>query len=262
MGTHVDVNGHSTWVHDRGGDGPALLLLHGGLSSTETSVGPLLALLEKNHRVVAFDRRGHGRTADGDAPFSYAAMAAETAAVVETLGLAPVRAVGYSDGGIILLYLALTRPELLESMVVVSANFRVDAVDPALIAGLEGAVNDPAGPFATAYAEVSPDGGDHWPEIARKALAMMTTEPQFTPEDLRPIATPTLVIASDDDLFPVSHSAAMYEALPNAQLAIVPGTSHLLTNEKPELIAGLVDDFLASPTPTPFMPVRRGGHPG
>src|SRR6204780_1449618 len=84
--TTISLNGHPTWAKLPRGKGTTLVLLHGGMSSSASllkSVGPSLA---KRYRVAAFDRRGHGRTADTDEPFSYDAMADETIAFIEHLG--------------------------------------------------------------------------------------------------------------------------------------------------------------------------------
>ena len=128
----IDLDGHPTWMKDWGGDDPVLLLLHGGFVGTETNFETLIPYLEEGHRLIAFDRRGHGRTADSPEPFSYASMADETAAMIEHVG-GPVRAVGYSDGGNLLLDLAQRRPELLESMVVIGANYHHDGLLPQVL---------------------------------------------------------------------------------------------------------------------------------
>jgi pimeloyl-ACP methyl ester carboxylesterase len=71
-------------------------------------------------------------------------------------------------------------------------------------------------------------------------------EPTFSAEDLAPISTPTLVLAGDDDMFPVAHTVSMFDALPNAQLAILPGTSHLVVLEQPALVAELIHLFFST----------------
>jgi pimeloyl-ACP methyl ester carboxylesterase len=262
MGDYVDVLGHPTWVQDAGGGNPPLLLLHGGLLSSETSWGnpgqSVAEALGRDFRVIMFDRRGHGRTSDTDEPFHYSSMADETAAVIEHLGLAPVNVVGYSDGGNLLLHLALARPELLEAMVLLSANYHVSALHPEARDRLgEGVAID--GLPATLYGSRSPDGIDHWPVVAAKTIRMGTTdEPTYEPSDLAMIETPTLVLAADDDVFPVAHSVSLYEALPNAQLAIVPNSSHLLVFEHPEMVAGLIRSFFQHPHRLVTMfPMRR-----
>jgi pimeloyl-ACP methyl ester carboxylesterase len=262
MGEYVDTLGHPTWVQDAGGGDPPLLLLHGGLLSSETSWGfpgaSVAEALGRDFRVIMFDRRGHGRTSDTDEPFHYSSMADETAAVIEHLGLAPVNVVGYSDGGNLLLHLALARPELLHAMVLLSADYHVNALYPEAQELLgEGVGADSF--FAQEYGSRSPDGIEHWPVVAAKTIRMgATAEPTYEPADLAVINTPTLVLAADDDMFPVAHSASLYEALPNAQLAIVPNSSHGLPAEHPELVANLIRSFFEHPRrETTLLPMRR-----
>lgn len=74
-----------------------------------------------------------------------------------------------------------------------------------------------------------------------------TDEPTFEPTDLAGIDTPSLVLAADNDMFPSTDSVSLYEVLPNAQLAIVPNSSHGLAGEQPELVAGLIRTFFQHP---------------
>src|SRR4051794_13820153 len=130
MTTYVNIEGHPTWVDDGGGPGEALLLLHGGLGNSDdllNSIGPGLA---DRYRVVAFDRRGHGHTADTDADFHYADMAAETVGGLEHVVGGPAHLVGWSDGGIIALLVALDRPDLVRKVVVIGTNYHRDGIPP------------------------------------------------------------------------------------------------------------------------------------
>ena len=172
--------------------------------------------------------------------------------------MAPVDVVGYSDGGNLLLHLALARPDLLRTMVLLSANYHHDALYPEASDLLNENVGI-AGYFAKLYGARSPDGVGHWPVVAAKGLRMgVADEPTFEPADLAAIDTPTLVVASDDDMFPVAHSVSLYEALPNAQLAVVPNSSHMLAFEHPELVAGLIRAFFQYPQRLASMaPMRR-----
>ena len=94
-------------------------------------------------------------------------MAHETAAMIEHVG-GPVRAVGYSDGGNLLLDLAQRRPELLESMVVIGANYHHDGLLPQVFPMFDALTTDEL--LSSAYAEGSPDGADHWKVVAEKGL--------------------------------------------------------------------------------------------
>jgi pimeloyl-ACP methyl ester carboxylesterase len=111
--------------------------------------------------------------------------------------------------------------------------------------------------LAPAYGEVSPDGIDHFKVVATKIGEMAATEPTLHVSELARVTHRSLVMFSDDDLVTMTHVVEMYEALPNAELAVVPGTSHFLTQEKPHLVNALVLDFLTNePVPT-VAPIRR-----
>src|SRR5689334_2571566 len=107
----LDVQGHPTWYDVRGTGDESVLLLHGGLSNSDVLLEGIGVSLAGSRRVIAFDRRGHGRTADTPADFHYESMVDETIAVIEHLG-GPVHIVGWSDGGIVGLLLAIRRPDL------------------------------------------------------------------------------------------------------------------------------------------------------
>jgi pimeloyl-ACP methyl ester carboxylesterase len=98
----------------------------------------------------------------------------------------------------------------------------------------------------------------HWPVFFTKTMAMWREQPTLTVEDIARIPVPTLVLAGDDEPIRLDHTAALYEALPEGQLAIVPGTSHVLTLEKPDLVNRLLLEFLAETGPPATMvPIRR-----
>ncbi|MBT8163179.1 MULTISPECIES: alpha/beta fold hydrolase [Arthrobacter] len=254
MAGYVDIGGHPTWVDDSGGPGAALLLLHGGMSNSDDLLRSIGGDLSKDYRVVAFDRRGHGRTADTEGAFDYEDMAAETVRVLETVVHGPAHLVGWSDGGIVALLVALSRPDLVHRLVVIGTNFHYNGTVPFDM--------DPQSPMAqelaTAYAERSPDGAEHLEVVFRKSVALFTSEPQLTTADIGRIAHPALVVVGDDDVVTLAHTISLYEALPSGQLAVVPGASHALPFEQPDVLARLITTFLAgTQPPRTLMPVRR-----
>lgn len=248
--TYLDIFGHKTWVSIADNDSERLVLLHGGLSSSNhfTAVGDLMA---GKYRVCAFDRRGHGRTADTPEPFHYESMADETIAVLEAIGGAS-HLVGWSDGGNIGLIVAMRRPDLVKRLVVIGANFHHEGV-------LGGTMTDEAKQMLVQdYADHSPDGPDHHAEVTAKTMKMWASEPTMTTNDLSTIQVPVLVLVGDDDCEHLSHTCALYESIPGAQLAVIPGTSHFVPLERPDKVAKIVDDFLAQQLPVvTMMPARR-----
>jgi pimeloyl-ACP methyl ester carboxylesterase len=111
-------------------------------------------------------------------------------------------------------------------------------------------------PMRDPYAATSPDGGDHFPVFVAKVLQMGLTGPTMTVDDLRRIDRPVLVMVGDDDAPTYEHTVTLFESLPQGQLAVVPGTSHFLPMEKPELVTSLILDFLAEGAPKRMSPIR------
>jgi pimeloyl-ACP methyl ester carboxylesterase len=263
----LDVFGHPTWYTVQGAGDETVLLLHGGLSSSDALLDSIGGPLGERRRVAAFDRRGHGWTADTPEDFHYESMVDETIAVIEHIG-GPVHIVGWSDGGIVGLLLALRRPELVGRLVAIGANYHWNVLPDLTGSGTteaaagEGEDDSTENPvvalMAAEYAKRSPDGPDHFAVVAAKGFHLFGIEPELTVEDLARVSVPVLVMAGDDDLIPLSHTAAFFAGLPDAQLAIVPGASHGLPLEYPQEVAGLIERFLGSEVPpTTMMPNRR-----
>jgi len=254
MADYVDVNGVHMWYDDRG-DGDPVVLLHGGLTDSRDFAGNLDALADR-FRLLLPERRGHGHTADVAGPITVELMAQDTIAFLDTTVGARVPVVGYSAGAIVALRIAVRRPELVDRLVLVSGAFHPDGMILRPTADAP-----PPEPLVAAYAEVSPDGADHFPAVIAKIAHAVDDEPGLTADDLSRVTCPTLVMAADDDMVTLEHTLALYRGLRDAQLAVVPGTSHLLLHEKPQLCTRLVTDFLTTePTPTE-MPIRRAVEP-
>lgn len=254
MHSYVEIDGHPTWVDDRGGPGTPLLLLHGGLSNSDELLNSIGAGLAERFRVVAFDRRGHGFTADTDADFHYAEMATETVRVLEQVVGGPAHLVGWSDGGIVALLVALSRPDLVHKLVVIGANYHFDGVMPVEM-DPESSLSQALG---KAYIERSPDGAEHLEVAFSKSFKMFSAEPTLTTADIAQVAGPVLVVVGDDDFVTLPHTVSLYEALPQGQLAVVPGASHALPVEQPDVLTGLILNFLAAvEPPRTLIPIRR-----
>lgn len=248
------LGGHPTWalVPKKGGE--LVVLLHGGMSSSASMLRSIGPKLDREFHVAAFDRRGHGGTADTDEPFSYEAMADEAILFLEYLGR-PVHLIGHSDGANVVLLVALRRPDLVRRAVVIGANYHHDG----LLATPEIDFESPEFlEWSIRYGELSPNGVAHAKVMAVKSERMLKSGPTLEIEDLHQIAVPVLVMAGDDDVAKLEHTCSMYEAIRDSQLAIVPGTSHALLKERTKECARIITRFLKSNlTPVTFMPIRR-----
>jgi pimeloyl-ACP methyl ester carboxylesterase len=254
-GSVVPVAGQPTWYAEYG-EGDPLVYLHGGFSSSREFAPVRNAYAERFH-VFTPDRRGHGRTPDVPGPFSYERYAQDAVAFLDEVVGGPAHLVGYSDGAITALLAALARPDLVRRMVLISGQFHQNGLLPAFFHGPDAVAELQATPLATWYAEESPGGAEHFPVVAAKTIENALTGPTLTADQLAGVAARTLVMSGDDDAVTLEHTIEMYRSLPEAELAVVPGTSHVLCMEKPALVTQLVLDFLTNgPVPT-IMPIRR-----
>jgi pimeloyl-ACP methyl ester carboxylesterase len=241
------------------GDGPDLVLLHGGAGG----IADLAALRERlrpGRRVIAPDQRAHGRSPDlGE--LTYQAMAADTAALLDELGAREADVVGWSDGGVLALLLARDRPDLVRRAVAISAN--VSWAPPAPAAMDDSAfdwLRDRARDDVTLPAgrDELPGAADAWPGIVEKLRTMWFAGPEITLADLATIERPVLYLAGDRDLVRHEHTSAMFAATPGASLAIVPGADHRVPQSHPDEVAGIVARFLAAEDRPAALPAAAG----
>jgi pimeloyl-ACP methyl ester carboxylesterase len=255
MAGFVELGEVRTW-YDEHGEGEPLVLVHPG-GADARAWGPNLAALAARFHVFTPERRGHGRTPDVEGPITYEVMAQDTIAFLEQVVGGPAHLVGCSAGATVALHVALRRPDLARRVVLISGVFHRDGWIPSAIDPNA----DPPEVLARGYAELSPDGPDHFAVVSGKLARMNWDEPTLAVSDLRAFTGRTLVMLGDDDEVTLEHAIAMYRGLPDAELAVVPGTSHGLLHEKPSLCNSIVLDFLTTdPVPT-FAPVRRAGPP-
>ena len=255
MVEYLDIDGLRTWTDTRGSGEHTVVLLHGGLGYSDQLLDSIGTHLEHDFRMVAFDRRGHGYTADTEEPLHYDDMAAHTIGVLERLEASGrPHLVGWSDGGIVAMLVALRRPDLVDRLVLIGTNFHFEGI-------LAPEMSDDAlteGPMFEGYAARSPDGADHFPVVVEKLMAIFATEPTLTTDELARLEHPTLVLVGDDDVVRIDHTVALYEALPAGRLCVVPGASHAVVLEHPRLVAGIITDFLQGPEPPEtIIPIRR-----
>ncbi len=243
-GNYIDVDGIRTY-YEVTGTGEPVILLHGGLCAAETFDAQTTALGE-HYRVYVPERYGHGRTPDINGAITYENMAQHTIAFMDVLGLPSAHLAGWSDGALVGLLVALRRPKLVRKLVLIDQYVTLDGAPTEYLPFMTAMAPDSAPPFLVElYGAVSPDGPEHFGVIFEKLHKMWLAETGIELTDLEHVAAPTLILNGDDGGMTMEHAGAVQRALPDSQLAVVPGTSHGVLMEKPHVVNQLILDFLA-----------------
>jgi len=240
--TYAPVNGLQLY-YEIHGSGRPLVLLHGGLLTIDLNFGPLLEPLAAGRQVIAVELQGHGHTADTGRPMTIEALAGDVIALLDHLGIAEADLFGFSLGGLVAYAIALGAPARVGKLIVASA----DAHRP------PGRESAPPGEdrlptladfqeMRDAYEAVAPDLA-HFGEFAVKNEALVHEFPGWT-DELRSLQVPTLLIFGDRDFSPLPDVVEMFELLPNAQLAVLPGTTHVGVTRRPGEVFALITPFL------------------
>jgi pimeloyl-ACP methyl ester carboxylesterase len=254
--SHVDANGVHTYYEEHGSGNP-LFLLHGGLVGGD-SFGQQTPAFADRFRVIVPDRRAHGRTADVEGPITYDVMADDTIAFMEALGTGAAHLVGWSDGGNVGLLVAIKRPDLVRRLVAIGSNFSADGLMPEAAEAFKPDTANSVVPMMRETWKVNAVDPDRFDAVLEK-MQHCWFDYAIPTADLARIASPTLVMVGDDDIARYEHTIELYDAIPDAQLAVIPGASHLVPIEQADLVNQLVLDFLAAEGPTMTMnPIRRG----
>jgi pimeloyl-ACP methyl ester carboxylesterase len=264
-GQYADVNGVHLYYRTIGSGRP-LILLHGGLFSSEM-FGPTLPAMAANHQVIAVDLQAHGRTADIDRPIDIRLMADDIAGLIDHLGLDKPDVVGYSLGGGVAFFTAVKYPDKVGKLVIAGTHIRRDAI-PAEMLAQQGQLNASAAefmkdtPMYQHYQAVAPRPDD-FGRLLDKVGASMANDFDFS-EELRGLKVPTLIVAADADMAPPSHYVEMFKLLDGGlrdggwdgagrpkgghALAILPGLTHYNLGTSPLFVAVTLD-FLDAPEP-------------
>jgi pimeloyl-ACP methyl ester carboxylesterase len=232
------------------GDGPPLVLLHGGVIPSNTFGAPLAAMA-KTHQVIAIHMRGHGFSKDGTQPWSCELMADDVAGVLGQLGIGKARFIGYSLGACVALQVAIRHPELVEKLVSVSMAFRAEGGDYPEVREAFRQMPDMAAEFgkqlsASPLAQLYPDVD--WETMFRKTGEMNQPAHDWT-EGIKSIKVPVLLVFADADSIRPEHMVEFWKLLgggqrdagfdgsqrPASQLAIIPNTTHYNLIQSPLL---------------------------
>lgn len=250
-GRYAQIGDHRLY-YETLGQGPVVVLLHGGGGDIHSSFDAQIDFLALRHQVIAVDQRGHGRSPDVPGPLTYAAMTQDTAALLRQLGVTRADLVGFSDGANIALMLAVRYPDLVRRVVASGAN-----LDPQGLTAdsfRETQTSTPMEEFdedqQKQYAEMSPDGAAHLPIFADKLRTLWLTHPtadELSPSLLQRIEVPVLVMAGDRDEIRLEHTNLIFKSLRNGRLWILPHTGHATFSLRPQWVNPMLQSFLDAP---------------
>jgi pimeloyl-ACP methyl ester carboxylesterase len=237
---HASIDGISIYYAVYG-QGSPVILLHGGLANSDYW-GDQIRALAPHHTVVVMDSRGHGRSTRDAKPFSYGLMADDVIALMDTLRLPKADIVGWSDGAILGLDLAIRHPDRVGKIFAFAANTMPSGLK-------EGVGRNPV--FAAfirrarqEYVRLSPTPRDY-DGFVRQIRKMWATQPNWTDAQLKSIAAPVLIADGDhDEAIKRQHTDYIAATIPGARLLILPNTSHFAFIQDPGSFNSAILHFL------------------
>ncbi len=242
---HVDYDGARIWYAVYG-DGPPVVLLHGGLGNSGNWGYQAPALVAKGYRVVVIDSRGHGRSTRDERPYTYELMAADVLAVMDRLGLERPAFVGWSDGACVALVLAAQTPSRVAGVVFFACNMDPSGVKAFEFTPILGrCINR----HRQDYAQLSATP-DQFEAMSAAVGLMQSTQSNYSADDLAQISVPVTVVHSEyDEFIHREHAVYLAQTIPNAELVDLQGVSHFAPLQRPELFNDIVLAFLSKVWP-------------
>ncbi|HVC33066.1 MAG TPA: alpha/beta fold hydrolase [Chloroflexota bacterium] len=232
---------------DEHGAGVPLVLVHGFNASGHTwrdAVAPLAA----RYRVIVPDLRGHGRSTGSPETIHHRQFAADLVALLDHLDVDRAHFVGHSSGGMCLLFVGTQHQERVRTLALVSATYTYDAVAQRQMHRLADTLSENPAAVAAARRLHGPVHGDDYLKVLMEVFRGFADDPSelpFEPADLHGISRPVLLLHGDrDEFFPVRVPIALYQAMPNSELCILPSTGHYPPRELPDLVLSVLTQFL------------------
>lgn len=252
---YAPVNGLKLY-YETYGEGPPLVLIHGSFMNISMNWGQLIPELSGSHKVIAMELQGHGRTADIDRPYSYAALADDIAGLLKYLKIDKADVAGYSFGGAIAYQLAMAHPQLVKKLIIISAVYKTAGWLPQVQETIKGLTPEALAqtPLKQAYDALAPDPS-HWAAYITKMSNYVKQGFDLGDDNIKHISSPVLLIMGDNDGSDLQYTARTYQLLgggiagdlgelPKSQLAIIPGVSHVSLMMQTSKLAGLILPFI------------------
>lgn len=224
------------------GAGSPVILLHGGLANSEYWGNQVPALVGADYRAILIDSRGQGRSSRDGRPYTYELMASDVVAVMDALRIRRAAVVGWSDGAIIGLVMAMKDPKRLTRLFAFAANMDPSGVNPTVLSNRTFIRYEREA--AKAYARLSPTP-EGFAELKAAIGRMWDSEPNYTAVELARITVPVAVVDGDhDEAILRAHTDFLAHAIPSAELLILPGVSHFAMLQNPTLFNSAMLGFL------------------
>ncbi len=223
------------------GAGAPVLLIHGGLGHADLWANQAKDLM-KDHTVIVADSRGHGRSSRNAEPYSYDLMASDYVALLDYLKVGKVDLVGWSDGGIIGIDIALKHPERLRKLFAQAANVTVDGVDPKVMESKT--FNAYIARMGEDYQKMSKTPGE-FDAFVEQISHMWASQPNWSDAELAKITVPTAIVLGDhDEAITRAHTDHMAQVIPGAKLVILKDASHFAMLQDPAGYTKAVRHFI------------------
>lgn len=241
VGRFIPIRGFRMYVEIYG-RGKPLLLIHGNAGNI-SAFYKTIPYFEQHYRVIAADSRAQGRSLDPGDSLSFEMMADDEAALLDSLHIPSAYVLGWSDGGIIALDLAIRHPDKVLKLASTGANLWPDSnalapsVWTAMVQYYQKHKDD---------SRTTPPSKNNW-----KIFMLDYDQPHISLQELHRIACPSLIIAGDHDIIRLRHTMAIYRNIPNAYLWIVPNSGHATLQEHSFMFNHLVDHFFRTPYQIP-----------
>jgi pimeloyl-ACP methyl ester carboxylesterase len=243
-----------------GSGGTPLVVLQGSFCTVEICFGQMLPTLAAKRQVILIDQQGHGHTLLAkNHPFTVAQMTKDSVAVMKKLGIKKADVLGYSTGAAIALELAITNPELVNKLMLISGVYEKAGARKELLEMMPKLTADmmKQSPFYAAYKKVAPK--DTFDELVEKVKSIDDSK-SWPEAKIRGLKMPVQLVVADSDILYLGHAVKFFQLLggdvagdlvgkPKSQLLVVPGATHVtMVFEKSPLVAGAVVDFLDAKT--------------
>lgn len=241
MPGYIDLLGHQIWAYQYENNGEPIVVLHGGLSTSEKILPYLLPAIEHNKTVYAYDRSGHGRTGYREGAFDMNHQRDELIQFLERVVREGAHLIGHSDGANCAVMVALKRPDLVKSVVAIGPALNPKDLVFDAPENVSPSVEDQA-----EHDALSPDAPELFPRKFAECFAMWARDPQISPAELGAIKAPTLFLQGDDDVISNATAELYAKSVKDGRLSIIAGASHDVIKEKTELVQGALKDFYAN----------------